>query len=208
MVHHIPYSVHPTVAYSKAILENLPKKTGKSLQEWLDLVNQSGVDDRKGRKAWLKNEHGLGGTTATMIADRSLGQGLAGNSPAAYLEAARGYVENMYAGPKAHLLPLHQRLLAMALELGEDVRVSPCKTIVPLYRKHVFAEIKPATRKRIDFGLALRDCERTLSARLIDTGGLQKKDRITHRFVIAEMSDIDGEVAQWLQIAYELDSRL
>jgi hypothetical protein len=38
---------------------------------------------------------------------------------------------------------------------GQGVKACPCKTIVPLYRRHVIAQIKPATRTRIDFGLAL-----------------------------------------------------
>ncbi|PYT26441.1 MAG: hypothetical protein DMG57_21500 [Acidobacteria bacterium] len=44
-----------------------------------------------------------------------------------------------------------------------------------MYRNHVFAQIKPTTRTRIDFGLALKD--RKTPNRLIDTGGFVKKDR-------------------------------
>ena len=87
--------------------------------------------------------------------------------------------------------------------MGEDVKACPCKTIVPLYRKHVFAQIKPSTATRIDFGLALRDTP--AEGRLIDTGGFAKKDRITHRFAITSVSDIDAEVKSWLERAYEMD---
>ncbi|MBZ5536331.1 MAG: DUF5655 domain-containing protein [Acidobacteriia bacterium] len=84
------------------------------------------------------------------------------------------------------------------------MKASPSKTIVPLYRNHVFAEIKPATRTRIDLGFALRDLK--ARGRLIDTGGLAKKDRITHRIPIAKLEEIDDEVKHWLKIAYELDA--
>jgi len=77
---------------------------------------------------------------------------------------------------------------------------------VPLYRNHVFAQVKPSTRTRIDFGLALAKFEGRLPARLIDTGGKEKKDRITHRFEITELGDIDGEMRKWLKTAYELDA--
>jgi hypothetical protein len=40
---------------------------------------------------------------------------------------------------------------------------------------------------------------------LIDTGGLAKKDRITHRVEIASVDDIDNEVKKWLKKAYEMD---
>ena len=54
---------------------------------------------------------------------------------------------------------------------------------MPLYRKHVIAQIKPTTRSRIDFGVALKDTK--ASGKLIDTGGFAKKDRITHRMALA-----------------------
>jgi hypothetical protein len=75
---------------------------------------------------------------------------------------------------------------------------------VPLYRRHVFAEIKPTTRTRIDLGFALRDTPAT--GRLLDTGGFAKKDRITHRIPITTPEEIDDEVRNWLRKAYDLDS--
>jgi hypothetical protein len=41
---------------------------------------------------------------------------------------------------------------------------------------------------------------------LIDTGGLAKKDRITHRIEITEVGQIDDEVRKWIKTAYELDA--
>jgi hypothetical protein len=109
----------------------------------------------------------------------------------------------MYSGAKASLRLIYDELLALGRSLGEDVKVCPCQTMVPLYRKHVFAQIKPTTRTRIDLGLALRDT-RTPS-RLIDTGGFAKKDRITHRIEITSLKDIDAEVKKWLKTAYAMD---
>jgi len=42
--------------------------------------------------------------------------------------------------------------------------------------------------------------------RLIDTGGLAKKDRITHRVPVTKLAEIDDEVKRWLKTAYELDA--
>jgi hypothetical protein len=87
--------------------------------------------------------------------------------------------------------------------MGKDVKACPCKTIVPLYRRHVFAQIKPSTRTRIDLGLALGDTR--TPKRLIATGGFEKGDRITHRIAITAPGDIDGDVTRWMTNAYELD---
>jgi hypothetical protein len=109
----------------------------------------------------------------------------------------------MYAGPKAGLRPIYDQLLTVGLRVGKDVKACPCKTIVPLYRNHVFAQLKPTTRTRLDLGLALKDTKAT--RRLIDTGGLAKGDRITHRIPITKLDEIDDEVKRWLKIAYDMD---
>lgn len=76
---------------------------------------------------------------------------------------------------------------------------------MPLYRNHVFAQIKPTTRTRIDFGLALGSTKG--SGRLIETGGYAKKDRITHRIEITALADIDATVKKWLKAAYDRDAK-
>ena len=198
------YSVHPSVPYAQAILRKLAKKTGRSLEEWTALLDRDGPASAKERQDWLKSEHGLGGATAWMVAEASVGGGRDRTDPDAYLEAAPEYVETMYEG-KESLRPIYDALLGLGRSLGADVKVCPCRTIVPLYRSHVFAEIKPTTKTRVDLGLALKGVERELSERLNDTGGLAKKDRITHRFALTSVEEIDDEVREWLHVAYGLD---
>lgn len=102
--------------------------------------------------------------------------------------------------------PIYDELLKLGKSLGRDVKACPCQTIVPLYRKHVFAQIKPATNTRIDLGLALAHYKGKLPKRLINTGGMAKKDRITHRIPISSSKEIDAEVKKWLVTAYQLDT--
>jgi hypothetical protein len=199
------YSVHPGIAMVQKWVAELEGKTGRSLEAWLALARKSGPADEPGRREWLKTKHGLGTNSACWIAERSFGRGLEDDDPELYLKAAEAYVEAMYAGKKAGLRPIHDRLLGLCLGLGKDVKVCPAKTIVPIYRKRVFAEIKPSTLTRIDFGLALGPTK-VRSKRLIDTGGLAKKDRITHRFAIGHVGEVDNEVKRWLETAYERDA--
>ena len=199
------YSVHPSIPYAQAILRKLPEKTGRSLEEWTALLDRDGPDGAEDRRDWLKSEHGFGGTTAWMVAEASVGEGRDGTDPDAYLDAAPVYVEAMYEG-KESLRPIYDALVELGRSIGPDVKVCPCKTIVPLYRSHVFAEIKPTTKTRVDLGLALKGVERDIPERIIDTGGLAKKDRITHRFALTSVDDIDLQVREWLDVAYELDA--
>jgi hypothetical protein len=195
------YSVHPGVAMIQKWVAELPAKTGRTLEEWVELVKRSGPPTETERRDWLKKEYGLGTNASWWIAERAEGRGEEDADPESYLRAAVGYVEEMFAGSKAALRPIYDRLLELGLKLGNDVKACPCKTIVPLYRTHVFAQLKPSTRTRIDLGLALGDTKAT--GRLLETGGLAKGDRLTHRIPISSLADIDDEVKKWLKVAYE-----
>jgi len=198
------YDVHPGVAMVQKWVAELKSKTGRSLEEWLALVKKEGPKDEKARREWLKTKHKLGTNSAWWIVERADGKGEE-DTPEAYLQAAARYVEEQYAGPKEKLRPVYDELLRLGKSLGADVKACPCKTIVPLYRKHVFAQIKPTTNTRIDFGLCLTQYKGKLPKRLVDTGGLAKKDRITHRMELKSVGEIDNEVKKWLETAYDLD---
>jgi hypothetical protein len=197
------YGVHPSVALTQKWLTELKSKTGRTIEEWAALVRKSAPKEESARREWLKEKHGLRTNYARFIAERAEGKGAEMDNPEAYLLAAERYVEEMFGGAKAGLRPLYDELLRLGLGVGTDVKACPCQTIVPLYRNHVFAQIKPATRTRIDLGFALG--ARKAEGRLIDTGGYAKKDRITHRIPIESASEIDNQVKRWLKIAYEGD---
>jgi len=162
------YGVHPGVQMVRDWIETLPEKTGRSLDQWLALIKKEGPKDEKARREWLKKEHKLGTNSAWWLSDRADGKGMEDDDPDLYLKAAENHVEAQYAGKKAALRPLYDALLELGLSIGKDVKACPCQTMVPLYRNHVFAQIKPTTLTRIDFGLALRDTK--TPKRLIDTG--------------------------------------
>lgn len=199
------YGVHPGVLMTVKWVAELKQKTGRTLDEWIKFIRKEGPLTEQARRDWLKQQHGLGTNSAGWLAERSVGKGEETGDPDAYLRAAEKYVDTMFAGKKEHLRPIYDALLKLGLSMGKDTKACPCQTIVPLYRNHVFAQIKPTTLTRIDFGLALGDTKKT-PKRLIDTGGFAKKDRITHRFEITCLKDIDDEVKQWLKVAYERDA--
>ena len=200
----ISYAVHPGVAMVQKWIKELPDKTGRSLDEWIALTIASGPATEKERREWLKKEHKLGTNSASWIAERVDGKGTEEDSPETYLKAAAEWVEAQYSGPRGQLRPLYEQLMKIGFSLGKDVKACPGKTAVPLYRRHVFAQIKPATNTRIDLGFALGNMK--TPKRLIDTGGYEKKDRITRRIEVKSKADIDDELKRWLKKAYEMDA--
>jgi hypothetical protein len=197
------YDVHPGVAMVHTIMAGMKQKTGRTVEEWIELIEKQAPAGEKERRAWLKEKHGLGMNYAWWLAEKSVGKGDDGSAET-YLKQAEEYVAKMFSGAKAGLRPIYHALLKLGRSMGEDVKVCPCQTIVPFYRRHVFAQLKPTTQNRIDLGLALKDMK--VPKRLIDTGGLAKKDRITRRIEIVSLADIDDEVNRWLKKAYEMDA--
>jgi hypothetical protein len=200
------YDVSPGVFMVQKWIATLKDKTGRSRDEWLALIEKQGPKDEKACREWLKSKHKLGTNSANWLAERAGGGGREEDDPEMYLKSAVQYVEGQYAGAKSALRPVYDELLTLGKSISKDVKACPCKTMVPLYRNHVFAQIKPATNTRVDLSFALAHHKGKLPGRLIDTGGLAKKDRITHRIEIKSVSEIDGEVKRWLKVAYDLDA--
>jgi len=194
-----PYSVHPGVEMTRKWVETMKEKTGRTVDEWMALLRKRGLQGKKERREWLREEHGVPSNTAWWLAHKVEEDAAWDDDPATYLRRAPALVDAMYAGRKAALRPVYDALLARGLALGDDVRACPCQTMVPLYRKFVFAEILPATNDRVDLGLALGAEE--------SRGRLEKVpqaagNRISHRISLSSPSEVDAEVDRWLRAAY------
>jgi hypothetical protein len=194
------YSLHPGFAREQAYRDNLAARTGKTLEQWVALAKKQKLATVRERIEWLKSKHALTTDYARWVAEECDG----GTGAAAYDPDA--LVKSMFT-KKAALVPLYEKLLALGLAVASDVKACPCATIVPLFRKHVFAQLKPTTLTRLDVGFALGDPKKTpAKGRLLDTGGFTKKDRITHRIEVTKPGDIDATVERWLKVAYERDA--
>ena len=170
----------------ETMLRNLPEKTGRSLDDWLKVLAGTGLGKHGQIVKHLKAEHGVTHGFANLIASKVL---------AADAEDA-DLVALQYSGPKAHLRPLHDRLVAFAKSLGADVGIAPKKASVSLRRKKQFALITPATRTRIDLGLALKG--KPAAGRLETYNAM-----CSHRVRLESVGDFDQAVKDWLEEAYK-----
>lgn len=127
------YSVHPGVAMVQKWVGELAAKTGRSLTQWIDHIKQAGPKSEKDCREWLKSQYQLGTNSAWWLAEKAFADAdaLSEDTPQGYLRLAPLYVQQMYAGPRAALRPIHDELVRLVRQLGE-VRICPCKTIVPL----------------------------------------------------------------------------
>jgi len=199
----IKYDVHPGVAMIQKWVIDLPEKTGRTLQQWADLVNDLGPKVRKERIAYLKEKHGLGTNTATHIVEYATNSQTWDGDPTVYLQQAVKYVDEMFGGAKAELRPIFEKVMIAARKLGKDVKLCPCKTIVPIYRNRVFAQLKPATKTRLELGLVLQDIP--YNGLLMRNPRANEKDRIQHMIPLVTSADVTEEVLGWLRTAYDQD---
>ena len=51
----------------QAMIRNLPEKTGRSLEAWLEVLRASGLTQKRALKAHLKKDHGVGHFQTQMI---------------------------------------------------------------------------------------------------------------------------------------------
>jgi hypothetical protein len=172
----------------QTMISNMPEKTGKSLEEWFEILNNEKFEKHSMAVNFLKTKHavthGFANTIVSLSKDRN--------------EPSEDLVLNQYVG-KESLKPIYSKLISVVEKFGSDVVITPKKGSVSIIRKNQFALIKPATKKRIDLGLKLKGVD--LQGKLESSGPFGTM--CTHRIQLQDLSDIDVEVTNWLKAAYE-----
>jgi hypothetical protein len=175
-------------------IRNIETTYGKPLDHWFAVIDASGLTKHNEVVAMLKGGHGLAHGAAHRV---SL---LARQRDAGATRVPSDPADDLYAGAKAGLRPLHDALLGEIRALGA-FDITPKKGYLSLRRRKQFAMVQPSTASRIDLGLIL-------PATTPATGRLEPAAKFnplfTHRVRITAVSDIDDELRGWLATAYAL----
>lgn len=171
----------------QTMIENMPIKTGKSLQEWQRVLASMPFEKHAEAVNYLKSAHGVTHGYANTIVTLSK---IDETTPYAL-------IENQYQG-KALLRPIYNALIEVVTAFGDDVTITPKKGSVSLIRKKQFALIKPATKTRVDLGLKLKGIE--TQGCLEDSGPFGTM--CTHRIQLNSVEDVNNDVKNWLLTAY------
>ena len=196
------YDVHPGVAMVQKFVAELPGKTGKTLEAWGAVVDAQDFDTAAEKRDFLRKKHGFGTNAAAWIVEYTDDNPTWDADPDSYLACAATFVDDMYSGDREHLRPIFEKLVEVGRALGDDVKVCPCKTMVPLYRGRVFAEIKPSTKTRLDLGLALTPDVPGQGKLKRNEQRIKKGDRLTHVISLEKLGDLTADARKWLAAAY------
>ena len=175
-------------------LNNIQKKTGKSLNELAEVVRRTGLTKHGEIRSMFQREYGLGCGDANALAHAIL---KSDGERAAEGKSSDEVLDEIYSGPKVALRPIHEKLMKEIIKFGK-FEVVPKKGYVSLRRKKQFAMLGPKTNTRFEVGLNAKDLKR--NARLLE----QPKGSMCNYIVrVNEAGEVDEELIGWIKSAFE-----
>ena len=176
---------------TQTMIDNLHRNTGKTLEQWIAIVNREKFSKHGEIVSFLKDKHGFTHGFANLVAHKARG------SDAGSAENTDDLVANQYKG-KEHFKPIYDKLTGIIRSFGSDVEFAPKNTYVSVRRKKQFAMLNPATRTRFEVGINLKGQEP--GGRLIAE---KPNSMCSHKINIESIEQVDEEVTRWMKAAYE-----
>ncbi len=176
----------------KEFIDTAKEKTGKTLEQWLQLVGTSGIEGRNAILEWLKKGHGLNHMQAQFVAGMHLN-----NGKPVYIDES-GLLENQFAKCPA-MRPLFDEMAETIIGLFPGTQLIPKKTYLSFTAVREFAamNIKPA---EIRLGLDLGDMPFTDTVQKSKLTG--PMPRISHMLIFTTGSQLDATVTGLIKQSY------
>ena len=176
----------------QTMVDNLHKNTGKSLEQWIQIVQKENFEKHGQILKFLKEQHSFTHGFANLVAMKARG------ADAGSVENKDELIERQYRG-KEHFRPIYNRLMLEILKFGDDIEVAPKNAYVSLRRKKQFAVLQPATKSRFEIGINLKGQEPEGRLEAITSANAM----CSHKMNLTETGDINEEVIRWIKAAYE-----
>ena len=175
-------------------LDNIQKKTGKSVEQLASIVKRSGLTKHGEIRDYLKHELGLGHGDANALVHAIL---QSDGQRAAEGKSGDQVLDEIYSGAKAHMRLIHEKLMKEINKFG-DFEIAPKKGYVSLRRKKQFAMIGPKTNTRFEVGINAKDLKK--NTRLLE----QPKGSMCNYIInVTDAKEVDSELISWMKSAYE-----
>lgn len=185
-------------AVDKAVetqLKNIQTKTGKTLEDLFGVIRHSGLTKHGDIRELLQRDLGLGFGDANTLVHAFRASESASPAPAQVVGG--GAIDEIYAGPKAALRPVHDAVMAVISAFG-PFEIAPKKGYVSLRRKKQFAMIGPGTKSRVEVGLNMKGQQPTARLTELPAGGMCQ-----YRVYVTNANEVDAELVAWIRTAYD-----
>jgi len=171
-------------------LSNIEAKTGLAREALYQAALGQGFAKHGEMVAWLKSEHGLGHGDANAVAHMA-------RKSADAAPGSEDPLDDIYAGGKAHLRPIHAALMAEIDRFG-PFETAPKKGYVSLRRKKQFAMLGPKTKDRFELGLNLKEAASHPRMKALPPGGMCQ-----YVVALSDPAEIDAEIIALARRAYD-----
>lgn len=176
---------------TQTMIENLYKNTGKTLEQWIDIVKKQNFSKHGEIIKFLKEQHEFTHGFANLVAHK------ANETDAGSAENQDDLITKQYQS-KEHLKPFYDKLMSEISKFGKDIEIAPKNSYVSLRRKKQFATLNPATKTRFEIGINLKGQE--AKGKLV----AEKQNAMcSHKINITDIKEIDKEVLEWIKTAYD-----
>ena len=175
-------------------LKNIQTRTGKSLDELYAIIRKSGLSKHGEIRDMLKTDLSMGHGDANTLVHTYL---KAAAGPSAEPNSSDDVLDQIYAGPKASLRPIHDKLMSAINEFGE-FEIAPKKGYISLRRKKQFATIGPATNTRVEVGLNMKGVKG--NDRLLE---LPSGQMCQYKVKLTDAAEVDTDVVGWIRQAFD-----
>lgn len=170
-------------------LANIERKSGKSFAQLKAAIAKSGLSKHGEIRTWLMETYGVGHGDANVLIHLAKADG----QPA----AGGDMLDEIYAGKKAQLRPIHEKLMAGIDKFG-DFEVAPKKGYVSLRRAKQFAMLGPKTNERFELGLNLKEDAGDPRAKAQAPGGMCQ-----YIVALTDAKEVDAKLIALVKRAYD-----
>ena len=171
-------------------LANLEKRTGRSIDEWVEIAKTCPETGHRARLQWFKDNHGLLQNSASMIISRAFPSGMGWSQP----DKARAA---LWTDPASTaIFEAVERAVKALPEISNGQR----KGYTAWSHKVQFVAVRPRPRGAARLGLAV---DPSASPRLEPAKNESWSERLKAAVNLASPADVDAEIEALLKQAWE-----
>jgi hypothetical protein len=178
--------------FEKEFMDSIKDQTGKTLPDWLAMLNKSGLSKQMEITNFLKEKHKMNHMQASLLA------GLFLNNGKPVYQNELSLLDNQFAKCE-DMRPIYNEVAEKILKWYPDAQLIIKKTYLSFTTVREFAAInvKP---KEIRLGVDLGDMPFTADLQKSKLSG--PMPRISHMITLTKATDLDKKVLRYIQESY------
>lgn len=179
--------------FEQEFIQSVQTTTGKTIKEWIGIVNSTGMGKQMELTNWFKENHALNHLQASLLAGLCLNNG----NPVYQNEHA--LLDNQFA-KAAGMKTLYEKVSAKILASFSDSQLIVKKTYLSYTATREFAAINVKPQE-LRLGLDLGD--HPFDDRLQQSKLSGPMPRFTHMVVLTQENELDKELLKWITASYQ-----